>query len=161
MIPRVTIRESVGGEDLERIIALRYEILRKPHNLSLADASFPGDSDVNTVHLLAVFDERVVGCLTLKFMPDSSEAQLRGMAIATQYQNQGIGRLLMDAAHDRARVSGKSLWCNARFSAIGFYERNGWVRKVELFEIPVIGMHSVMIWPGFPGSKEVESNGTC
>ena len=161
MIQGLSIRESVGGNDIDRIVALRYEILRKPHDLSLADAAFSNDSSSDTVHFLAVSDEKLVGCSTLIFNPETGEAQLRGMAVAHEYQNQGIGRLMLSAAHARARNAGASLWCNARFSAIGFYERNGWVRKGELFEMPVIGLHSVMIWCGNTGGAETQPIRTC
>ncbi|MFK7789853.1 MAG: hypothetical protein AB8C95_10235, partial [Phycisphaeraceae bacterium] len=38
-----------------------------------------------------------------------------------------------------------SLWCNARTSASGYYERLCFIQHGDLFEIPDIGPHAVMV----------------
>jgi ribosomal protein S18 acetylase RimI-like enzyme len=52
----------------------------------------------------------------------------------------------MNTAYSLLKERGVSyLWCNARTSAIGFYEKLGMKVISEEFEIPVIGPHKVMI----------------
>jgi GNAT superfamily N-acetyltransferase len=50
----------------------------------------------------------------------------RGMATSKQVQGQSIGSLVLKAVFDHvATEGGDLLWCNARVSAVGFYERAG------------------------------------
>lgn len=52
--------------------------------------------------------------------------QLRGMATAEEERGRGIGRLALDAAVDHVRATDAALlWCNARDTALTFYERAG------------------------------------
>jgi len=76
----------------------------------------------------------------------SPDIQLRGMAVANQWQRHGVGQRIVESAENIAIERGKNLWCNARFSAIGFYERQGWNQSGEFFEVPMIGKHIVMKW---------------
>lgn len=88
--------------------------------------------------------------------------QLRGMATAPSAQGQGHGRALLRAicapttspgeprtgsepregSEPNAGVVG--IWCNARRSAVGFYESCGFVRRSSEFEIVGVGPHYVM-----------------
>ena len=52
--------------------------------------------------------------------------QLRGMAVDSEVQRTGAGRVLLEAAIERLRSEGAEvLWANARDSALAFYERMG------------------------------------
>ncbi len=132
---------------LEEILPLRHRVLRDP--LPLETACFECDLDSTTRHLAALRDEAVVGCLTLAVSTWEGRPawQLRGMATEGPLQRQGIGQTLLtwavaDAAqHDPGRIA----WCNARTSAIGFYERLGWRVASEPFEIPTAGPHVKMV----------------
>ena len=143
----IVIQYSFGARELARIRALRYEILRKPHGIPPSGAAFLGDEDASTMHLLALSEAELIGCSTL-FIDDSDAVQLRGMAVAHHWQRRGIGQRMIETAQDIATSKLKTLWCNARFSAIGFYERNGWVQSGSSFDVPGIGQHIVMNWTG-------------
>ena len=147
MSPDIVIQQSLGGHDIVRIRELRYEILRKPHGMSLLSAVFPGDENESTIHVLALSESKPVGCASL-FVDKSDAMQLRGMAVATDWQRRGIGHRIGETIKDIAISKGKTMWCNARFSAIGFYERQGWVKSGSFFDVPVIGQHIVMNWVG-------------
>jgi thiamine transport system ATP-binding protein len=59
--------------------------------------------------------------------PGRPGVQLRGMAVAAQFQGSGLGRRLLEAGSELARQRGAEvLWARARDSALGFYERAGW-----------------------------------
>lgn len=143
----IVIQHSFGARELARIRELRYEILRKPHGIPRSGAAFPGDEDASTMHLLAISEAELIGCSTL-LIDDSDAIQLRGMAVASHWQRRGIGRRMVETAQDIASSKVKTLWCNARFSAIGFYERHGWVQSGSFFDVPGIGRHIVMNWTG-------------
>ena len=48
---------------------------------------------------------------------------------------------------------GRRVWCNARLSAAGFYERVGFGRVGGVFEIAGIGPHAVMTIAAGPANR--------
>ena len=97
------------------------------------DAPIHGDDDPSAVHLATYGDDDaiVAACILLPRpyprQPDNDGTwQLRGMATADAVRGQGFGTALLEAALDEVRRrGGVLLWCEARSSALGFYERNG------------------------------------
>ena len=76
------------------------------------------------------------------------------MATLSEVRGRGFGRLLLEAAVGLAADRGSRLiWANARTSALGFYERNGFERVGEEFEIPAIGPHFLLKMPLGPTSE--------
>jgi len=143
MTDSLRIDYSYGAKDLDQIRALRYEILRKPHGMPESSTHFPEDDENGTLHLLVQRNGELIGCATLLFNEPHS-IQLRGMAVATVHQGTGIGRGIVSEAMAIAVHQSKSLWCNARLSAIGFYARQAWIESGDYFDTPVIGKHIVM-----------------
>lgn len=135
----------------EQTHALRHTVLR-PHQ-TLAEMDYDGDGLPTTLHLGAIRDKdgKVLGVVTLNLEtpmpiePAPNDCRLRGMAVAHSAQGTGVGRLLVERAiHDAAQRGAKRLWCNARVSAMGFYEKLGFITIGERFEIKHIGPHYVM-----------------
>jgi GNAT superfamily N-acetyltransferase len=75
---------------------------------------------------------------------ENNGLQLRGMATDAQYQRGGVGRAVLTLVHQYAQEVGYPLWCNARVSAMGFYEKLGWVAEGEEFDVPDVGPHYIM-----------------
>jgi GNAT superfamily N-acetyltransferase len=120
---------------------LRWRILRpgRPPETAV----FPGDDEPTTVHLGA-FDD-VGRCIGIATLVRNKGLQLRGMAVELGLQGTGVGKMILDAVHRTAAEEGfHEIWCNARVSAVGFYERGGWVREGKPFEVPDVGSHYVM-----------------
>jgi GNAT superfamily N-acetyltransferase len=147
---------SVVVVAVERILALRHRVLRQ--GLPADSARFPGDLDPGTVHLAALAGEEVVGCASYLPSPYAGEPawQLRGMATAEAWRGRGVGGLLL--AGGERHLAGDPIglrWCNARVSAIGFYERHGWTVDSEEFAIPSAGPHRRMVYrrPPAPSSR--------
>ncbi|MFM7107048.1 MAG: GNAT family N-acetyltransferase [Planctomycetaceae bacterium] len=135
---------------VEEILPLRHRILRA--GLPFETASFEGDHDATTRHHAAFRGAEPVGCLSLveSVWEGRPAWQLRGMAIDADMQGRGMGRLLLETAlaealHDEP---GRIFWCNARTSAIGFYERAGWRVVSDEFEVPTAGPHVKMLRDG-------------
>lgn len=85
--------------------------------------------DPVALHLGAVtgagHGKRLVGCLSLCPV-GANVVQLRKFAVLSEFQKQGIGTALMEAALLRAEASGaRSLCLDARIGAIPFYRRFG------------------------------------
>lgn len=143
MPPEITCRRVA----VEEILPLRHRILRA--GLPPETARFEGDRDATTRHYAAVAGDEPVCCLSL--MQSDWEGrpawQLRGMATDTHMQGRGVGRRLLEMAvaetgrDDPDRI----FWCNARTSAIGFYEKHGWQVRSEPFDVPTAGPHVKMV----------------
>jgi GNAT superfamily N-acetyltransferase len=129
--------------------AVRLPILRPGHPPHTA--MFPEDDNPRTVHLGAFDGEQLVAVAT--FFPEACAARpgvpayrLRGMATLRGWQGRGIGRALLAAGTELAEDAGaRALWCHARSTARGFYEKLGFETEGEEFELPVSGRHYVMI----------------
>lgn len=133
---------------------LRHRVLR-PHQ-QLSEMRYDGDEADTTLHLGAFNEvnasqqDEPVGVVTLAPAPMPSQPRpgdwrLRGMAVDPAYQGLGVGRMLVQQCIDSVRTErGQRLWCNARVTAMGFYEKLGFVTHGEPFEIEHIGPHYVM-----------------
>ncbi|WP_346132286.1 GNAT family N-acetyltransferase [Streptomyces carpaticus] len=130
------------------ILALRAEVLRP--GLPVASAEFAEDARPGTVHLAAYAGEtgtEVLGCITLFADPlpgDGTAHRFRGMATAPAVRGRGYGAALLAAAEAEAAARGaRTLWCNGRTGARGFYERHGYTVLGEEFVIEGVGPHHV------------------
>jgi GNAT superfamily N-acetyltransferase len=133
--------------DPDAVVDLRHRILRA--GLPRETAMFEGDGEVGTVHL-AAFDEWnvMIGCVTIlhRMWNGTPAWQLRGMAVESEWQGHGIGRMLLSEVERLILCDSHStlVWCNARKPAVGFYERHGWRLASPEFEIPTAGPHHKM-----------------
>lgn len=126
---------------------LRQKILR-PHQ-PIEQMVFPFDHRKESHHIGAFLDQQLVGIVSLyaedqRHKISQDHWRLRGMAIDSNQQGQGIGKQLVLKSIDYAREQkGSLLWCNARTTAIGFYTRLGFKTVGPEFEIENIGPHYV------------------
>lgn len=129
--------------------ALRQAVLR-PHQ-PVSAMAYDGDALPDAGHFVAEQGEDVIGIASISPEAgdfDASAWRLRGMAVVPEAGGRGIGGLLLNVAMDHAEGHGGSLvWCNARTPAERFYERHGFTRHGEIFEIEGIGPHVVMSRP--------------
>ncbi|MFM8775778.1 MAG: GNAT family N-acetyltransferase, partial [Actinomycetota bacterium] len=74
--------------------------------------------------------------------------QLRGMAVDTTHQSNGLGKLMLQAGVDRAKENGaKYVWAKARDSALNFYLRNGFSVHGEGFTEEVTQLpHHIVVY---------------
>lgn len=92
---------------------------------------FEGES----MHLVAEDDDgRVIGCVL--FHPESvSAGRLFQMAVHTDGQRGGLGRMLVTTLEAELRQRGfRDVHLHARAEVVGFYERLGYVIYGEPFE---------------------------
>jgi GNAT superfamily N-acetyltransferase len=129
---------------------LRRTVLRR--GIDKPDVHYPQDDDPASFHLGAYDGDTLVAVAS--FTPASTTWrdgavawQLRGMAVADDQQGAGVGTAIIDAAKARVRAAGASvLWCNARDTALGFYERMGFTVFGDGFVTPDSGLpHHVMV----------------
>lgn len=129
---------------------LRHQMLR-PHG-TLSDCVFKGDDDDLTFHLGAFLDGKLVSVASFYFEnKDIFEAahphqyRLRGMATSPDFQGRGLSSALLKTAFPLIKQNQCTLlWCNARVSAEGFYEKVGFSGHGDIFAMPGIGDHRLM-----------------
>jgi GNAT superfamily N-acetyltransferase len=125
--------------DPSRTRALRRAVLRPALR---SEDPLPGDDIPDAVHIGALDDAHVVlGTCLVYASPfpwpvalPIPQWRLRAMATAADRRGQGIGRAVLQGAQDYvAGAGGRSLWCHARETAVGFYAANGWHAEGDLF----------------------------
>ena len=127
---------------------VRHPILRAglPPESTILDH----DDDAGTRHFGAYDRTRLIGVATFfaepcPLRPGLRAWRLRGMATVVDLQRSGIGRALVAEGIRVAAADGAALvWCNARVSARGFYEKVGFVAVGDEFDLPASGKHYVM-----------------
>jgi GNAT superfamily N-acetyltransferase len=127
---------------------LRKEVLR-PNGI-WEDCIFEGDDNKKTFHLGAFKDGRLVSISSFYFenhlaITEKYQYRLRGMATHPRFQKKGFSSQLLKTAFPIIiKNSGSIIWCNARESAIGFYEKLGFKIIGDRFEILRVGPHYLM-----------------
>lgn len=129
---------------------LRQQMLVPTHELKKAKFENDDDEDIS-FHLGAFSDSKLVSVASFFYernpiFSDLHQYQLRGMATLPDYQGQGLSSELLSFAFPIIKQNFCTLlWCNARVSAIGFYEKVGFQKfNGEIFEIDEIGPHVLM-----------------
>ena len=119
------------SEQYRDMVELRNQLLRKPLGLALPDEDLQNEKD-NI--LIGYFDDdKLEGCCMLVPI-EKDTVQLRQMAVLSGLQGKGIGRTIMQFAENLARDRGfKRILMHARDTAVGFYQKQGYEKKGELF----------------------------
>jgi predicted GNAT family N-acyltransferase len=129
---------------------LRHRILR-PHQ-PLSACAYPCDTAPGALHIGSFLNERLIGIGSL--LPDPRDYaahptswRLRGMAVQQDMRGTGAGGKILQALIDYARTQllPAEIWCNGRANVKGFYERFGFVQEGDLFDLPDIGPHVLLV----------------
>lgn len=132
----------------EDTLPLRSRVLRP--GKALEECIFPTDAIEGVFHLGCFLDDQLVVIAT--FFPDCHSDfgeggfKLRGMATDPDFSGRGYGaELIKFAVKELRSANGSYIWCNARSSALVFYQKLGFELISEEFEIPGVGPHFNMI----------------
>lgn len=125
-----------GSKEYEQMVELRYHLLRKPLGLTFSKEELAEEK--NNILLGCFDDHKLEGCCMLVPL-DKTSIQLRQMAVLSGLQGKGIGRVLMQFAENIARDRGfKKMIMHARKTAMGFYEKIGYVKVgAEFTEVTI------------------------
>ena len=112
-----------NSDEYQQMIALRFDVLRKPLNLTFTEEELQKDEHD---FLLAAFNgSEIIGCCILKELGNKI-FKLRQMAVHERYQQSGTGRQLINFAEEFSKQKNIfSMEMNARKNAVGFYEKLG------------------------------------
>lgn len=144
------VRNQVIQLSLDDIMSLRVAVLRQGTPVTTCD--YPEDLYDDVVHL-GIKREGVVVATSTWFSkqcpqtPGESAIQLKGMAVDTRLQGEGLGALLIRAGVELAIERGAQVvWARARDSAMGFYEQCSFTSVGEQFiDGPTAMPHHIVI----------------
>jgi len=146
----VIVRRVPAGSTAQ----LRAEVLRPGKGVGAVVK--PDDDHPDTWFFAALADDgRVLSTVNVRPAVPAWEPrgagwwQLRGMATAEDARGRGHAGTVVEAALEHVDRIGGRVWCNARTSVLGFYERFGFRVIGEEWTDPVSGPHrSVVRTPG-------------
>lgn len=92
--------------------------------------------DEKSWHFVAVENEAVIGCVVLvPLNPEQTKTQLMQMAVETNQQGKGVGKLLVKDLLAFSKSKGiKEVVCHARDNAVPFYLNLGF----EIYDDPFV-----------------------
>jgi GNAT superfamily N-acetyltransferase len=109
---------------------LRHSVLWP--NIALEDQGLPEDDRPGVIHFGSFVEGREEPVCIVTFVCDelARDVQFRKFATDSEYQSRGIGSSLLRYAMDQvlSEMKGQEevkVWCNARTTALHFYERFG------------------------------------
>jgi predicted GNAT family N-acyltransferase len=115
----------------EEVLMIRQDVLRTPLGLTLSQEDI--EDDKNQQIIIALDNEKVVGCLFVKIV-SQDKVKFRQMAIAEKYQHQGIGKSIIRFAEDFCILNQhKKIELHARKTAIDFYQKQHFQMLGEVF----------------------------
>lgn len=134
-----------GTADYDKMVALRYKILRAPLGLTFSAEYLEKEKE----DMLCVCENegQIVGCCILTPI-DKNIVQLRQMAVEDSTQKKGIGSKLLLFAEESAKENGfDKIVLHARKVAIGFYLKYNYGIAGDEFEevgIPHFEMQKIL-----------------
>jgi uncharacterized protein YecE (DUF72 family)/GNAT superfamily N-acetyltransferase len=145
--PSLTCREvKYGSPEYDETVKLRDQVLRRPLGLLFNESQLQQEG--LDFHLACYKDGRLVACLVLT--PLSGDlVRMRQVAVAPEFQRQGIGSVLLRFAERYAWERGYTeVMAHARESALGFYIKQGYApagaRFIEV-EVPHVEVQKRLV----------------
>ena len=136
--------KPINAEDTYEI---RHRILRP--NQPLEACMYETDLLGGAFHLGGYYRGKLISIASFHKAEHSElegeeQYQLRGMATLEGYREQK--REARSSAMPKSFFGkrGRPLWCNARTSVSGYYEKLGFSEQGEVYDIPPIGPHILM-----------------
>lgn len=121
-----------SSEQLEKIFALRYAILRAPWNQP--KGSERDNAEDTSVH--AMIEDEHGNCIAtgrLQFN-GASEGQIRFMAVDENHRGKKLGKLILEFLEGKAKEAGcTKIILQARHNAVEFYLANGYTVEEKTF----------------------------
>ena len=137
-----TVQIANTQNQIDAVIDLRYDILRKPWNQP-KETSSDGMEDT-AINAFIVDNGKVIACGRLQ---DNGEGlvQIRYMAVDAHYQGRGLGKLIVIKLEEEARnINLRTVELQARENAVEFYKSQGYAVKETSFKLWDIIQHYLM-----------------
>ena len=107
---------------------LRRDVLYPSEPLSAMEM----DEDANGLHFGAFYKDQLVSVVSL--FQTGTSFQFRKFAVLPHMQGKGVGKTLLQYLINFAKAQdGRLIWCNARSTAVNFYQKAGFVTTGQTF----------------------------
>ncbi len=132
---------NTSTPDYAKALQLRTDVLRTPLGLKFTVEELA--KDVADTHLGLFINDEIIACLTLTAC-ENNRMKMRQVAVNPVFQGKGFGKKLAEASERYAIENGREvMFCNARKTAVPFYESMGY--KIVSKEFTEVGIpHFVM-----------------
>lgn len=131
---------------------IRHQVLWS-HIENTEDCVIDIDHRDDAIHLGAFENGELLAVCSLFRMKTSKlnyeqQYRLRAMGSLEKARGKGAGKAIIQEALQQTKERGVDvLWCDAREVALGFYEKLGFQRIDEWYEVPKVGRHQLMYFP--------------
>jgi N-acetylglutamate synthase-like GNAT family acetyltransferase len=138
----ITIKTPVTHDDFKAYYALRYKMLREPWGHPKGTEK--DDYEPISEHFMAINEKgNLVGVVKL-YEKSAGVGYISHLAVSTEFQHKGIGKMLIEAVEKRARERGfHSVGTMARVTTTVFFEKHGY--RVTGMPTPHLGTTHV-VW---------------
>ena len=120
----VKLVEPRNSKEYEAYYNFRWQMLRRPWNQS--EGTEKDDKERGAIHLMALLNDRIIGCGRGHFN-STTQAQIRYMAVAENFRNNGIGtQILVELEKKLVEQGAMEIILKAREKAVHLYERQGY-----------------------------------
>ena len=130
------IRKPITPREWEQYYDMRYNVLRKPLNQPLG--SERNDGDLAGQHF-ALYENEILRAIARLDKNGDGISQVRFVAVHTDSQGKGFGKLIMDAVEAKSKKDGNlKMILHARDYAVDFYSKLGYTtieKSYKLFDV--------------------------
>ena len=128
-----TVQIANTQNQIDAIIDLRYDILRKPWNQPKETSS--DGMEQSAVNAFIEDNGKTIACGRLQDNT-GGVGQIRYMAVDANYQGKGLGKLIVTKLEEEARkINLQTIELQARENAVEFYKSQGYVVKETSFKL--------------------------
>lgn len=129
VVLRISTKDPLYQEERQ----LRNRVLLRP--IGMPDHAWEMH-DERAWHFVAVEEGRVIGCVVLNPLDkEGKKAQLMQMAVESDQQGKGIGKLLVDELLHFCKSKGmQEVVCHSRSAVVDFYSKQGF----EVYDEPFV-----------------------
>jgi len=129
----IEIRKPVTPREWDKYYELRYNLLRKPLNQPLG--SERNDGDLAGQHF-ALYENEILRAIARLDKSEPNVSQVRFVAVHTDSQGKGFGKLMMDAVEAKSIKYGNyKMILHARDYAVDFYLNLGYSKLEKSYKL--------------------------
>ena len=127
-----SVKIASTNQQLNSILKLRYEVLRKPWSQTIDSAS--DQLEHKSINAFIQNNKGVfIACGRLQ-ENENKIGQIRFMAVDQNYQGKGLGKLIITSLEEKAKeLKLNKIQLQARENAVSFYKNNGYVMIEKTF----------------------------
>ena len=127
-----SVKIASTNQQLNSILKLRYEILRKPWSQPIDSAT--DQLEEKSINAFIQNNKGVfIACGRLQ-ENENKIGQIRFMAVDQNYQGKGLGKLIITSLEEKAKdLQLNKIQLQARENAVSFYKNNGYVMIEKTF----------------------------